>query len=307
MRISVSCSRAALVSFRASSSSRSVVHRPSFGSGWTSRSYARDVSPDRSILRTVFRDTRRSRAICLIVLPLTKCSRRIRPIVSTVSIPPPPASNQSEQRIRSNWRGSILDADNPLQGVKIARRITHLADDLALGRSADEEEHFARRCQSGKCQSHARNEGFEAGFRHPNNPTCLLVELPMTREKRRGMPVCTKSHQHHVEQRAPGQQPLCAVKAMKLRFIQTRGLLYAFDVCGYRVNVARGRRNMIEQQPARHAEIAARVVVRDEAVVSPEPINMIPRNGVAVGPGSQQLVEALRGGAASEADGKAAI
>src|SRR5258707_815337 len=125
MRISVSCSRAALVSFRASSSSRSVVHRPSFGSGWTSRSYARDVSPDRSILRTVFRDTRRSRAICLIVLPLTKCSRRIRPIVSTVSIPPPPASNQSEQRIRPNWRGSILDADNPLQGVKIARRITH--------------------------------------------------------------------------------------------------------------------------------------------------------------------------------------
>src|SRR5258708_19123429 len=124
MRISVSCSRAALVSFRASSSSRSVVHRPSFGSGWTSRSYARDVSPDRSILRTVFRDTRRSRAICLIVLPLTKCSRRIRPIVSTASIPPPPASNQSEQRIRPNWRGSILDADNPLQGVKIARRIT---------------------------------------------------------------------------------------------------------------------------------------------------------------------------------------
>src|SRR5258708_11401505 len=124
MRISVSCSRAALVSFRASSSSRSVVHRPSFGSGWTSRSYASDVSPDRSILRPVFRDTRRSRAICLIVLPLTKCSRRIRPIVSTVSIPPPPASNQSEQRIRPNWRGSILDADNPLQGVKIARRIT---------------------------------------------------------------------------------------------------------------------------------------------------------------------------------------
>src|SRR5271168_1613966 len=129
MRISVSCSRAALVSFRASSSSRSVVHRPSFGSGWTSRSYARDVPPDRSILRTVFRDTRRSRAICLIVLPLTKCSRRIRPIVSTVSIPPPLASNQSEQRIRPNRRGSILDADNPLQGVKIARRIT-LVDKL---------------------------------------------------------------------------------------------------------------------------------------------------------------------------------
>ena len=66
------------------------------------------------------------RAISLIVLPLSKCSRRIRPIVSTVSIPPPPASNQSEQRIRPNGRGSILDADPPAQGVKIARRITRL-------------------------------------------------------------------------------------------------------------------------------------------------------------------------------------
>src|SRR5580693_1094366 len=124
MRISVSRSRPALVVFPASSSSRSAVHRPSFGSGWTSRSYSKDVSPDRSTLRTVFRDTLRSREICLIVLPLTKCSRRIRPIVSTVSIPPPPASNQSEQRIRPSWRGSILDADNPHQGVKIARRNT---------------------------------------------------------------------------------------------------------------------------------------------------------------------------------------
>jgi hypothetical protein len=37
-----------------------------------------DVAPDRSTLWTVFRDTFRSRAITLIVLPLMKCSRRIR-------------------------------------------------------------------------------------------------------------------------------------------------------------------------------------------------------------------------------------
>src|SRR5713101_3953514 len=53
-----------------------------------SRSYSKDVAPDRSTLRTVFRDTFRSREISLIVLPLMKCSRRIRPIVSTVNIPP---------------------------------------------------------------------------------------------------------------------------------------------------------------------------------------------------------------------------
>src|SRR5262249_48804127 len=97
------------------------------------RSYSNEVAPDRSTLRTVFRDTFRSRAISLIVLPLRKCSRRIRPIVSTVSIPPPPASNQSEQRIRPNGRGSILDADPPAQGVKIARRNTLGHAGFALG------------------------------------------------------------------------------------------------------------------------------------------------------------------------------
>src|ERR1700685_1129399 len=89
-----------------------------------SRSYSKDVAPDRSTLRTVFRDTFRSRAISLIVLPLMKCSRRIRPIVSTVSIPPTPRLDQSEQRIRPTFRGSILDADPRAQGVKIACRIT---------------------------------------------------------------------------------------------------------------------------------------------------------------------------------------
>src|SRR5215210_4146451 len=41
-----------------------------------------------------------------------------------ISIPPPPASNQSEQRIKPIRRGSILDADPLAQGVNFARRIT---------------------------------------------------------------------------------------------------------------------------------------------------------------------------------------
>jgi hypothetical protein len=54
--------------------------RKRFGRGWTSRSYSKDVSPDRSTLRTVFRDTLRSRAICLPSVPApcfrpTSCSR----------------------------------------------------------------------------------------------------------------------------------------------------------------------------------------------------------------------------------------
>src|ERR1700688_2146036 len=77
-----------------------------------SRSYWKDVAPDRSTLRTVFRDTFRSRAISLIVLPLMKCSRRIRPIVSTVSIPPLTARFESKRAAQQV----------NLQGVNFGRR-----------------------------------------------------------------------------------------------------------------------------------------------------------------------------------------
>jgi hypothetical protein len=46
-------------------------------------------------LRTVFRDIFRSRAISLIDLPFDKCSRRIRPIVSTISIPQRPLQSKA--------------------------------------------------------------------------------------------------------------------------------------------------------------------------------------------------------------------
>ena len=87
IRINVSCSRADLAAFAASKPSSSTAHRPSFDRGCTCRSYSKEVSPDLSTFRTVFRETFRSRAISLIVLPLMKCSRRIRAIVSTTSIP----------------------------------------------------------------------------------------------------------------------------------------------------------------------------------------------------------------------------
>src|SRR5262245_52901888 len=53
-----------------------------------------------------------------------KCSRRIRPIVSTVSIPPTARFESQRAAHRPTFRGSILDADPPAQGVKIARRNT---------------------------------------------------------------------------------------------------------------------------------------------------------------------------------------
>ena len=86
------------------------------------RSYSNEVSPDLSTFRTVFRDTFRSRAISLIVLPLMKCSRRIRAIVSTTSIPDhllhSKAGSATDQPIGGQFwtpiprlRGSILQAE----------------------------------------------------------------------------------------------------------------------------------------------------------------------------------------------------
>jgi hypothetical protein len=63
-----------------------LVRRTSLSRGCTFRSSSKDVSSNRSTLRTVFRDTLRSPAISLIVLPLIKCSCGIRAIVAIASI-----------------------------------------------------------------------------------------------------------------------------------------------------------------------------------------------------------------------------
>src|SRR5580693_5099002 len=53
--------------------------------------------------------------------------------------PPPPASESREQPNRAETGGSILDADSPAQGVKIARRNT--ANDLPIGSGEIESAH----------------------------------------------------------------------------------------------------------------------------------------------------------------------
>jgi hypothetical protein len=101
-----------LASFAASIWSRSSGHGPTFGRGCTWRPYSKAVAPERSTLRTVFRDTFSSRTISLIDLPLIKCSRLIRPIVSTTCIPHHPLASPGGQ-----------PAHHIAKGVKIGRRL----------------------------------------------------------------------------------------------------------------------------------------------------------------------------------------
>jgi hypothetical protein len=98
--------------------------------GWTFRSYSNVVSPDRSTLRTVFRDTFRSSAISLIVLPLIKCPRRIRPIVFTISIPPLAARFESQRAAhQSNLQGVNFGRRSPGSGVRSLELGTQLVVD----------------------------------------------------------------------------------------------------------------------------------------------------------------------------------
>ena len=76
--------------------------------------YSKEVAPDRRTFRTVFRDTFRSRAISLIGLPLTRCSRLIRPIVSTTSIPRHPLGIPSGAACRHRKKGVKVGRRSPL-------------------------------------------------------------------------------------------------------------------------------------------------------------------------------------------------
>src|SRR5208282_2698058 len=116
MRISVSRSRAGALAFADRSRSSASVHGPSFGRGWTSRSYENAVSPDRRIRRTVLRDRCRVREISLIDFPLPRCSRRIRPIVSTISIPHRPLRAKAGSRTNRKSGGQFWTPMTPLRG-----------------------------------------------------------------------------------------------------------------------------------------------------------------------------------------------
>jgi len=80
----------------------------------------------------VFRDTFRSRAISLVVLPLMKCSRRIRAIVFTISIPPTTCFVPKQAAQQTNLEEVILDADPPALGGQYCRPNDSLAGTPAI-------------------------------------------------------------------------------------------------------------------------------------------------------------------------------
>jgi hypothetical protein len=70
--------------------------------------YLETLNPEQR-RRNIFR----SRAISLIVLPLMKCSRRIRAIVSTIRIPDHLLHDEAGSATDQPVGGQILDVDPP--------------------------------------------------------------------------------------------------------------------------------------------------------------------------------------------------
>ena len=133
MRISVSRSRAVALAFADRSRSSSSVHGPSFGRGWTSRSYENAVSPDRRIRRTLLR-TAGSRDL-RDRLPLAQ-TLATYPTYRLHSHIPTARLRQSRQPIRPKIGGSILHADDAPQGVGLHAE-THSVDEKSQIQALD--------------------------------------------------------------------------------------------------------------------------------------------------------------------------
>ena len=76
------------------------------------------------------------------------------------------------------------------------------------------------------------------------------------RKQRGGMAVDAEAHQHEVEKRAFGIEPIRPVKTLELGFITTRRCVRADHVCRNRMNVAGWGLNAVEEDAPRHPHVA---------------------------------------------------
>src|SRR5271169_5262749 len=140
----------------------------------------------------------------------------------------------------------------------------HAAQDRALFRAVDEEQHFTARRQRRKCQRDARRERFHAGFGDAERPALRLIEGRGVREQRSGVAVAAKSHQHKIEQRAPWIEPLGAVKFLQIVFVESSRAFGIIRVGWDRMDGVVRRADAIEQQSPRHAHIVQGIAFRNE-------------------------------------------
>src|SRR6516165_8558314 len=94
------------------------------------------------------------------------------------------------------------------------------------------------------------------------------------------MAIATESEQRHIKEWSVRIEFCGAVRLLQCEFIAAR-CVFRGPVGWYRMNVLWRHRRLSEHRFAGHPEIAFRVVVGDEALVSPVPRHPLPRETVS--------------------------
>jgi hypothetical protein len=130
---------------------------------------------------------------------------------------------------------------------------------MDLGRSIDEGE------------SDRQSKGRQLGAVSDDDKRTLgLFERGGTWKYRREVTVFPQSEEHPFQ------------RVMNLLLVETRGLLGIIE-CGRRaVDILFGKRHPVQEGFTCHALIAFRMIRRNETLVRPEDVDILPRNGVPI-------------------------
>src|SRR6266545_1208468 len=91
------------------------------------------------------------------------------------------------------------------------------------------------------------------------------------------MAVLAEPEQGEIEQRPRGIQTILAVEALERRLVGCRSFLRGHALGRNRVDILARHRRDRQQRLVDHAEIAVGMVGRNEALVAPEPMHVVPR------------------------------
>ncbi len=162
-------------------------------------------------------------------------------------------------------RGQILAAPNSRQNG-------------ALLAAAYEEGDLAAARQRRKGESDARL-GRAVG--NGGNPARALLEHGAAGEERCRVTVLADAQKRRGEERAVSGEAIRAIKPLQRLLVGGCRQLDPARGCD-RMNVLARRRHAIEERGAYRAVIAARIAVRNEALVAPEPMRPAPREAIAI-------------------------
>jgi len=161
---------------------------------------------------------------------------------------------------------------------RIILTLTNSRNDFLLRCTTDQKCDVAAGLQRRKCQRYPR---FRTRPGHRNHPSVPFRERRRAGKQRGRMTVITHAQQHDVKQGVINRKPIPSVKSLELVLISLRREFRSTEAGPNRMNLRGRDRAYIEQRFPGHQVIAVGMVMRHKPFISPEPVNVIPRHGLA--------------------------